>query len=63
MGQREVYEVLKDSKGWITTEDISKLVPINKASITESLRRLSRAGDIKVKKLNGSMHTYLYKMK
>jgi len=58
MTQHEVILVLKKANGWMSVEDISKAISINKQTISINLRRLYHTGFI-ARRLKGH-HTWEY---
>ena len=59
MGQQDIYDVLKAKPNkWHTIKELTQIIPIRRNSITESVRRMIKSGDVEYKKTPGKSRKY-----
>ncbi len=64
MGQSEVISLLKESKDWITAEEISKRLNSNARVVRRALLVLIKFNEVSRKRYKKRVHfTYIYKLK
>jgi DNA-binding IclR family transcriptional regulator len=63
MGQREVLQILKNSKRWMTLSEISKEGNLNRSSVAHSLRKLIKWNEIEFKGTGYMFSPKFYRLK
>jgi predicted ArsR family transcriptional regulator len=63
MSQRDVLDIIEQNNDWLSVEDISENLGVNKRSVRESLRRLAKGKYIQIQENATKKKGHLYRAK